>query len=423
VYLPNEAVGSFTLITNQFSPEFGHSSGGQFNTTVVSGTNQFHGKVYEYFQNRNLNAAQGIAGGKVPNPRYDNNRYGAQLGGPIVKDKLFFFANYERNEVGQAQSYYLCTPTAAGLSQLNALSGTYGFSANNLTEYAKYTPAANYLGGAQVTAANDNACFNQLTGQQSLTVTNGGTGSTAIPLGNYLVNSPYFTNFDEFTASVDYTISNKDSFRGRYIYNTEATTDTAANLPTFWIPQPFKWYLVALSEFHTFTPNLINEFRIGFNRYSNTLPAGNFTFPGLDQFPNLQFYDQGFISVGPDGNAPQFTIQNLYQVTDNVSYTKGQHTLKFGFDGRKYISPQGFTQRARGDYEWANLDQYLHDLAPDQNGFAERSTGNQTYYGDQTTHGALRRNSRSTSVCGMSSRRCQSASGLRLSIRFRRSRA
>ena len=63
---------------------------------------------------------------------------------------------------------------------------------------------------------------------------------------------------------------------------------------------------------------------------------------------------------------------------------KGKHTLKLGFDGRKYISPQGFTQRARGDYEWAELDQFLHDLAPDANGFAERSTGSQTYYGDQT---------------------------------------
>jgi hypothetical protein len=59
VYLPNDAVGSFTLITNQFSPEFGHSSGGQFNTTTLSGTNKFHGRAYEYFQNRNLNAAQG----------------------------------------------------------------------------------------------------------------------------------------------------------------------------------------------------------------------------------------------------------------------------------------------------------------------------------------------------------------------------
>jgi hypothetical protein len=382
VYMPNDAVGSFTLITNQFSPEFGHSSGGQFNTTTLSGTNKFHGRLYEYFQNRNLNAAQGIAGGKVPNPRYDNNRYGAQLGGPILRDKLFFFVNYERNTIGQSQSYYLCTPTAAGLATLNNL--PYGFSATNLQQYAKYTPAANYLGGAQVDATNDNACFNQATGPQTLTVTNGGTATTNIPLGNYLVDSPYFTNFDALTTSADYTITSKDSLRGRYISNTQGTTDTAANLPEFWVTTPSKWYLAALSEYHTFTPNLINEFRLGFNRYDNTLTAGNFTYPGVDSFPNLQFYDQGFISVGPDGNAPQFTIQNLYQATDNISYTKGAHTLKFGFDGRKYISPQGFTQRARGDYEWANLDQFLHDLAPDSNGFAERSSGNHTYYGDQT---------------------------------------
>ena len=81
---------------------------------------------------------------------------------------------------------------------------------------------------------------------------------------------------------------------------------------------------------------------------------------------------------------PQFTIQNLYQATDNVSYIKGKHTIKIGFDGRKYISPQGFTQRARGDYEYGQLDQFLHDLAPDSSGFAERSAGSHTYYGDQT---------------------------------------
>ena len=381
VYLPNDAVGNFTLITNQFSPEFGHSSGGQFNTTVVSGTNKFHGRVYEYFQNRDLNAAAGVAGGKIPNPRYDNNRYGGEVGGPILHDKLFFFANYERNAIGQAQSYYLCAPTSAGLSTLNSLSGN--FSTTNLQEYLKYEPAANFAGGGQVTAANDNACFNQATGAQFLTVTGNG-GSTNIPLGNYQVNSPYFTNFDALTTSVDYNMTSHDQLRLRYIYNTQGTTDISANLPTFWVTSPNKYHLFALSEYHTFSPNLTNEFRVGFNRYANTLTAGNFQYPGLDVFPNLQFYDQGFISIGPDGNAPQFTIQNLYQVTDNISYVKGKHTLKIGFDGRKYISPQGFTQRARGDYEWANLDQFLHDQAPDQNGFAERSTGSQTYYGDQT---------------------------------------
>src|ERR1035438_9552191 len=103
VYIPSDAVGSFTLITNQFSPDFGHSAGGQFNTNIVSGTNTFHGRLYENFQNRNLNAASGIAGGKVPNPNFDNNDYGGQIGGPILKNKLFFFANFERNKNAQNQ--------------------------------------------------------------------------------------------------------------------------------------------------------------------------------------------------------------------------------------------------------------------------------------------------------------------------------
>ena len=388
VYVPNDAVGNFTLITNQFSPEFGHSAGGQFNTTVISGTNKFHGGLYEYFQNRNLNAASGIAGGKVPNPRYDFNRYGGQVGGPILKDKLFFFVNYERQTLGQSSTYYLCTPTAAGISQLNSLAGQYGFNSNNLTEFTKYVPAANFAGGAQVTAANDNACGNQAAGPQYLTVTQNPLSSTAaatnIPLGNYLVSAPNFSNFDALTTSVDWNLGSKDSIRGRYIYNTQGAEDIAAALPVFFTTQPFKYDLVALSEYHTFTPNLTNEFRLGYNRYSNTIVSGNFSFPGLDQFPNLTYYDMGFLNEGPDPNAPQFTIQNLYQLTDNISWVKGKHSFKFGTDLRKYISPQGFTQRARGDYEWAEFDQYLHDLAPDQNGFAERSTGQQTYYGDQT---------------------------------------
>ncbi len=385
VYVPNDAVGNFTLITNQFSPDFGHSSGGQFNSTVVSGTNHFHGRLYEYFQNRNLNAASGIAGGKIPNPKYDNNRYGGQLGGPIFHDKLFFFANFERNVIAQNQSGYVCVPTVAGRATLSSLAS--GFSANNLAQYLMYTPMANFAGGAQVTDANDNACATGTAGPQVLTVTDSTGASHNVALGNYQINAGAPTLFDSLTTSVDYNITSKDSLRMRYVYNTENQTDTAVgtSLPIFYTPEPSKYHLIALSEYHTFTPNLTNEFRIGYNRYANTVTAGNFAYPGLDQFPTFQFYDQGDITVGPDGNAPSFTIQNLYQATDNVSYIKGKHTFKIGFDGRKYISPQGFTQRARGDYEYANLDQFLHDLAPDPaTGFAERSTGSHTYYGDQT---------------------------------------
>lgn len=389
VYIPNDSVQGFTLITNQFSPEFGHSSGGQFNTNVISGTNKFHGRLYEYFQNRNLNAESGTQGGKPAiNPRYDNNRYGGQIGGPILRDKLFFFANFERNSIGQNPAIFSCVPTAAGLNTLKSLGTTYGYNANNLAQYLKYTPAATVTGpgGAAIDASADQSCGNETSGPQFLTVNSArSSATTSIPLGNYQATASTPSNFDVLTTSLDYTISSKDSIRGRYIYNRLTNTDNAANtvpFPVFNTTQPFRFHLVALSEYHTFSPNLTNEFRVGFNRYENEVTAGNFSYPGLDQFPNLVFNDQGGVNLGPDPNAPQFTIQNLYQVTDNINYVKGKHTISIGFDGRKYISPQGFTQRARGDYEWNNLSEFLQDLAPTS--FGERSTGNLTYYGDQT---------------------------------------
>ncbi len=400
VYVPNDAVENFTLITNQFSPEFGHSSGGQFNTNVLSGTNKFHGRVWEYFQNRNLNALNGTLNGKPAiNPRYDNNRYGGQIGGPILHDKLFFFGSYERNSIGQNPAIFSCTPTPAGLATLKSLGATYGLNATNLAQYLQYTPAATITGpgGTGINASVDQSCGNQSTGAQFLTVYQGtafdkpsgifggGSAGTNIPLGNYqsLAGTP--SNFDVVTTSIDYTISSKDNIRGRYLYNRLSDTDSnnfTVPFPIFFTQQPFRYQLVTISEYHTFTPNLTNEFRLGYNRYSNTVTAGNFSYPGLDQFPNLVYDDQGAVNVGPDPNAPQFTIQNLYELTDNISYVKGKHTITIGFDGRKYISPQGFTQRARGDYEWDNLTEFLHDLAPTS--FGERSTGNLTYYGDQT---------------------------------------
>jgi len=104
IYIPQDAVANFSVLQNQFSSEFGHSTGGQFNIVVNSGTNSFHGRAYEYFQNRNLNSVdQSLANqGIFTNPRFDSNRYGGQLGGPIFKNKLFFFVNFERNSIGNA---------------------------------------------------------------------------------------------------------------------------------------------------------------------------------------------------------------------------------------------------------------------------------------------------------------------------------
>ena len=104
VMVPNDAVQQFTVLQNQFSPEYGHSSGGQFNQIVTSGTNQFHGMAYEYLENRDLNAADNLSAvDQTPlHPRYDNNRFGGNAGGPIKKDKLFFFFDYEYNPIGES---------------------------------------------------------------------------------------------------------------------------------------------------------------------------------------------------------------------------------------------------------------------------------------------------------------------------------
>jgi hypothetical protein len=381
-------VGDFTLITSQFSPEFGHSSGGQFNTNVLSGTNHFHGKIYEYFQNRDLNAENGVAGGKTPNSRYDFNRYGGQYGGPIFRDKLFFFGNFERSTLGEQGNYFLCVPTAAGITTLNSL--PYGFRPTNLQQYLAYLPAANVAGGAQVTTANDQACFDiappvgsnsTVPVAQYLTVTDLANASTNIPLGNAHLTPASFANTDQTTVSVDYTPTEKNNFRFRYSYFTAGSRDTEPSLPVFFGNLPTKEHLGAFSWFHTFTPNLSNEFRLGYNRLASITPAAGPSFPGLNVFPNLTIFDAG-IDIGPDDNAPQSGIQNLYELTNNVSWSKGNHLIKVGFDGRKYISPQNFIQRQRGDYEWYDLDSYLHDLAPDY--FGERSAGAANYAGDQT---------------------------------------
>ncbi len=389
VQVPNDAVGEFTLITTQFSPEFGHSSGGQFNTNLVSGTNTFHGKLYEYFENRNLDAAYGTAGNKISNPGFDNDRYGGQLGGPIFKDKLFFFANYERIAFRQNIQSTQCVPDAAGRATLLADENVAGFSKTNIQQYLLYEQLPNPQSGqsaAGVCGLTSNSyalSSGPSDGNGNLT----GTPQGAVTLGVYNLDAPTYSKSDRLATSMDYTLSPKDSIRGRYIYNTLPAFDTAASFSQFYTSNPTKLHLVALSEFHTFTPNLVNEFRIGFNRYQNSLVVGPQSYPGLDSFPNLEFYDtsgQVTSQIGPDGNAPQFTIQNLYQATDNITYTKGKQTLTFGFDGRKYISPQGFTQRARGDYEYTNTSDFLHDFAPDPNAEAERSSGSHTYYGDQT---------------------------------------
>ena len=140
--IPNDAVAEFTLLANQFSPEYGHSSGGQFNQVVKSGTNQFHGMLLEYLQNRNLNAAdqQFVVNQVDLHPRFDDNRFGGNFGGPIRKNKLFFFGDVEREVQGAAASPgQIFAPTQAGYDTLASIPG---LSSTNLSILKQYLPPA-----------------------------------------------------------------------------------------------------------------------------------------------------------------------------------------------------------------------------------------------------------------------------------------
>ena len=359
VYVPTEATAEFTLLQNQVGAEFGHSSGGQFNTIVKSGTNQMHGSLYEYFQNRNLNAVDALYSnqGIRSNPRFDQNRLGASLGGPLTKDKLFYFVNVEYAPLGVAStvSTPVLAPTAAGLALLDNMAG---ISKTNYSIFKQYVPAAP---------------------SASLTTPVNGV---KIPIGVLPISGPNYTNFWTYLGSVDYNMSSKDQVRGRFMTNRSDSLDNLANLPAFWTTLPQRFYLVSLAQYHTFSPSLTNELRMAFNRFSQfyTVPGGA-NYPGLDAFPNITFDNDLGLNIGPDGSAPQYSIQNTYQLVDNISWTKGKHTFKFGFDGRNVISPQHFIQRERGDYYYSTLEQFLIDAIPDD--FAERNLGKTSYYGNQ----------------------------------------
>ena len=354
VIVSNDAVAEVSMLQNQFSAEFGGASGGVFNAIVKSGTNQLHGSMYEYFQNRNLNADDALywVQGLKSFPRYDNNRLGATIGGPILKDKLFYFGNFEYNPIGQASvpGAPIFAPTAAGYT---ALAGVPQVSSTNLGVLQKY------VGTAPV---ND---------QSTLTV-----GNAAIPIGSVSFVGPNYDNSYNAVTSLDYNISDRDQLRGRWIYNRITGIDNFPVLPAFFVPQPNNTYTYTLSEFHTFSPTLQNEFRAAFSRNYNKVPVASQTFPGMKIFPDIDV-DPLNVQIGGGSTEPSGSIQNLLQLQDNTTKVWGRHTIKVGYNFTDVILTNYFIQRVRGEYEYSTLQQYLYDLTPDVLG--ERSAGPSAY--------------------------------------------
>jgi hypothetical protein len=306
------------------------------------------------------------AGGPVWLPKFGE-------GGPSWwkgKDKLFFFGSYERLQAGFGSVPAGITALTAG--SLALVAATPGVSATNLAIYRQFVPIA------AAGTGSINFCSVRLDLDGNCPGTN-----LLLPVGAIdLPPQPQFNKQNNFVLNLDFTQSSKTQHRARYNW-TDNYGVGLAGLPVFNEPVPYKNRLFSYTLIHTFTSNLANETRLAYRRTDASFPVTtSFRFPGLNDttFPNIGLIDLS-VDIGPNGNFPQTGIENSYQVVDNLTYTMGNHSLKFGGDFRQIISPQTFTQRARGDYQYSEAQAYFYDLRPDFT--AQRSVGDATYYGTQ----------------------------------------
>lgn len=381
IYISPENVAEFSLLTNQFSAEFNRSNGGQFITITKSGTNEFHGSAFSYFRNRHLNALDvqqkraGIIRERIAGresdfiPRSDFSRLGGNFGGPILKEKLFFFGGFERMQEGNAASPAgILAPTASGIALLKTLPG---ISSTNMEQFTKFVPVApsvtKNIGVCAVTPTAEGVCPT-------------GAGTVPIPVGLIQFAAPNYRKNNNFVINVDYTQSDNTQHRVRFNYNDNKAIDNTATFPNFYLQVPFNNKLFSYTLSHTFSPKVSNETRLAFRRSVARLPIPDIKYPGLDAFANIGLLDLG-MDIGPNPNAPQFGIENNYQLVNNTTWLTGNHSFKFGVDFRNLISPQSFVQRQRGDYQYNSFEYFLRDLSPDFLG--ERTVGASPYYGNQ----------------------------------------
>jgi Carboxypeptidase regulatory-like domain/TonB dependent receptor-like, beta-barrel len=344
-----ESVAEFTLLTNQYSAEYGHSAGGQFNTVTKSGTNQWHGTGWWYNRNRDFDAATNQeklsnAGLADIKNRFDYDREGTSVGGPILKNKLFIFGAYEfQNEGLAAQGVTVTTPTANGLSQLEGMNPDGAV----LAILQQFPSAGTKTGTALV-------------------------NGQPIDVGQYTGIAPDFSNEHDFTINTDLNLA-KHQIRGRILYDRlrAPQVNTVEPQSQFTGTSAFDARKYILTDVWSISNRVINELRASYSRADGT----NLQVPKqFANFPNVEI-DAFGSNVGPFFLAPTGYTQNVYQLLDNVTYIQGKHTLKFGIEGRNYIAPTNNLPRARGEWDYASLNSFFNDLVPDGANGALRGAG------------------------------------------------
>jgi hypothetical protein len=358
-----DAISEVAILTNNYNAEYGTGSGGQFNTITKSGTNEFHGSGFLYFQSQHLNAATTSEeasikrGDLLEKPQYREPRYGFTLGGPIVKNKLFFFGALQRDEISQVGAGTSFTaPTAAGLAQISALPGASPFVIDLLK--------------------NNLTLPNTATGTQTV------LGTPGIPFGEVSIVTPGGSAEKQYQLNIDYLRGTTDQFRFRYTQDDINLIQPGGGNAKFSNTYAQPGNLFSTAWVRTLSPSLVNELRLSYKRFKQDYVLSDQSF---NSFPNLTVPTLN-LALGPNSNLPQGGLTHSYQIYDAVNLIKGQHTLKFGFETRFIIFTSFFLPRGRGDYVYTDFDELIRDNAPtnvDLRGVGSAAfTGNQRkYYG------------------------------------------
>ncbi|MFZ0880073.1 MAG: TonB-dependent receptor, partial [Candidatus Acidiferrales bacterium] len=396
-----DAIEEFKVQTNAYSAEFGRGNGAILNAIIKSGTNKFHGDVYEFLRNNALDGRNAFDTSSQP---YHQNQFGATFGGPIIKDRTFFFVDYEGLRIAQALPQLSLVPTPAEIG-------------GDFSSFLTTTPAYSVdLNGNQTnTVAKDcsghptfmGEIFNSRLAQPYSLNPSGFCGvpigvdgagnptnifpsslidplaarlsalfpapNTSLNGSNFLVDPRRTASRNNFDVRIDHKISDRDSLFGRFSYEHQ---------PSF-TPSPFQNQLdggafsdgleddsfrsVAISETHIFSSNLVNEIRFGYNRINshrlqlnaNENVAQELNYPGVPYGPDLGglpqiSIDDGTATIGSSGYLPAIEKQNSYVVTDNLTWIHGRHSAKFGTEIRNEQFTLFEPSAARGNVNFAS---------------------------------------------------------------------
>jgi hypothetical protein len=360
--VPNlEAIGEFNVVTNNFDAEYGHSMGGVVNVHIRSGSNALHGSAFEYARNTVLDARNFF---DVPNRLpYNYNQFGGSAGGPIVKNKLFIFGDYQGARTRQSGTTYTIIPTKAedsgNFSDLLPGTAIYDPTTFPRTQFAN-NGILNYIPPAR----QDPVAALMFSLLPSPNASSG-------PF-NFVHAQGVHSNTDSADLRIDYNLSRKDRLSGTFVLQrvfggSQSLFGSRLNSNQNATDSLTKNTLYSLDYTRSLSAAMVNEFSVGLMRGVNLvldapLPGWQYEptlgMPGLNPSPNLNGLN-GFPLIIPNGynnfggplggglGGPANNTHNLPQVSDSLSFVKGPHSFKAGFSAifRQYNLDQDFSTR------------------------------------------------------------------------------